>query len=176
MTIHETKSGALKLASGEVTAAAVGSGAAVGSAATNWFTGGPSSVIRAPANTDLSIEMSGTGRLFFDSNAAAQAWRAASWSFYSSGTVLGLQIVPGAASTMTGGATSWTLDAAAIINIGTIAATSVKIGRSGQSIGFFATTPIAKPTVAGSRGGNVALQNLITALANLGLISDTTTA
>jgi hypothetical protein len=174
MTIHETKSGALRLASGEVTVAAVGSGAAIGSTATNWFTGGAASVVRAPINTDLSVEMSGTGRLFFDSNGAAQAWRAGSWSFYSSGTVLGLQIVPGATSTMTGGATSWTLDAAAIINIGTIAATSVKIGRSGQSIGFFATTPIAKPTVTGSRGGNSALQNLLTELANLGLITNST--
>ena len=175
MTIHETKSGALRLASGEVTVAAVGSGVAIGTTATNWFTGGAASVVRAPVNTDLSVEMSGTGRLFFDSNGAAQAWRASGWSFYSPSTVLGLSITAGAASTMTGGATSWTLDAAAIINIGTITATSVKIGRGGQSIGFFATTPIAKPTVAGPRGGNVALQNLLTALANLGLITDTTT-
>lgn len=42
--------------------------------------------------------------------------------------------------------------------------------------GFFNTAPIAKPTVAGSRGGNVALASLITALANLGLVTDTTTA
>ena len=177
MTIHETKSGALytRLASGEVVASTAGSGVALGTTASNWFTGGAAALIRTPINTDLSVEMSGTGRLFFDSNGAAQAWRASGWSFYSPSTVLGLSITAGAASTMTGGATSWTLDAAAIINIGTIAATSVKIGRSGQSIGFFATAPIAKPTVAGPRGGNIALQNLIAALANLGLISDTTT-
>jgi hypothetical protein len=39
-------------------------------------------------------------------------------------------------------------------------------------VGFFSTTPIAKPTVSGSRGGNAALQSLLTALANLGLITD----
>lgn len=39
-------------------------------------------------------------------------------------------------------------------------------------VGFYSTTPIAKPTVTGSRGGNAALQSLLTALANLGLITD----
>lgn len=177
MTIHETKSGALytRLASGEVVAANTGSGVALGTTASNWFTGGAAALIRTPINVDLSVEMSGTGRLFFDSTGAAQAWRASQWSFYSPSTVLGLQIVPGAASSMTGGATSWTLDAAAIINLGTTAATSVKIGRSGQSLGFYGTTPVAKITVSGGRGGNAALANLLTALANLGLITDTTT-
>ena len=178
MTIHETKSGALytRLASGEVVASTTGSGVALGTTASNWFTGGSAALVRTPINTDLSVEMSGTGRLFFDSNGAAQAWRASGWSFYSPSTVLGLSITAGAASTMTGGATSWTLDAPAIINIGTITATSVKIGRSGQSIGFFATSPIAKPTVTGSRSSGAALVSLISALVSLGLIFDTTSA
>lgn len=34
------------------------------------------------------------------------------------------------------------------------------------------TTPIAKPTVTGAHGSNAALQSLLTALANLGLITD----
>lgn len=37
-------------------------------------------------------------------------------------------------------------------------------------------TAIAKPTITGSRGGNVALANLLTALANYNLITDSTTA
>lgn len=44
------------------------------------------------------------------------------------------------------------------------------------TIGFHAATPIEKPTVTGSRGGNVALANLLTALANYGLITNSTTA
>ena len=36
--------------------------------------------------------------------------------------------------------------------------------------------PIAKPTVTGSRGANAALASLLTALANLGLITDSTSA
>ncbi len=42
-------------------------------------------------------------------------------------------------------------------------------------IGFLGATPVARPTVSGSRGGNAALASLITALANLGLVTDSTT-
>jgi len=41
-------------------------------------------------------------------------------------------------------------------------------------LGFFAATPVAKPTVTGSRGGNAALASLLTKLADLGLITDST--
>lgn len=40
--------------------------------------------------------------------------------------------------------------------------------------GFNGASPLAKPTVSGSRGGNAALASLITALANYGLITDGT--
>lgn len=43
-------------------------------------------------------------------------------------------------------------------------------------IGFYASAPIAKPNVTGSRGGNAALASLCTQLANLGLITDSTSA
>lgn len=42
--------------------------------------------------------------------------------------------------------------------------------------GFNNTNPIAKPSVTGSRGGNAALASLLTALANYGLITDSSTA
>lgn len=38
------------------------------------------------------------------------------------------------------------------------------------------TTPVSPPSITGSRGGNAALANLITALATLGLVTDNTTA
>lgn len=44
------------------------------------------------------------------------------------------------------------------------------------NVGFGGTAPIAKPSVTGSRGGNAALASLMTALANLGLITNNTTA
>ncbi len=44
-----------------------------------------------------------------------------------------------------------------------------------NTVGFCGTTPIAKPTISGSKGGNAALASLLTALANMGLITDSTT-
>ncbi len=43
-----------------------------------------------------------------------------------------------------------------------------------STVGFNNTNPIAKPTITGSRGGNAALAALLTALANYGLIIDST--
>jgi hypothetical protein len=47
---------------------------------------------------------------------------------------------------------------------------------TGNKLGFHGATAVAKQTVSGSRGGNAALGSLITALANLGLITDGTSA
>lgn len=43
-----------------------------------------------------------------------------------------------------------------------------------ERIGFFGITPVGRQTVTGSRGGNAALASLLTALANLGLITNST--
>jgi hypothetical protein len=53
---------------------------------------------------------------------------------------------------------------------------AVRIGDGSATIGAFGATPIVRPTVTGSRGGNAALASLLTALANLGWIIDSTTA
>lgn len=46
---------------------------------------------------------------------------------------------------------------------------------SSDKIGFHGAAPVARQTVTGSRGGNAALASLLTKLANLGLIIDSTT-
>ena len=46
---------------------------------------------------------------------------------------------------------------------------------SAVQIGFYGTTPVAKPTVTGSRATGAALVSLLTQLASLGLITDSTT-
>ncbi|GAA3384476.1 hypothetical protein [Streptomyces racemochromogenes] len=46
----------------------------------------------------------------------------------------------------------------------------------GTTAGFYGATAVTKPSVTGSRGGNAALASLLTALATLGLITDSTTA
>lgn len=57
------------------------------------------------------------------------------------------------------------------------ASAGLKIGlASGEKVGFFGATPVAQVNVTGSRGGNAALASLLTALASLGLITDSTTA
>lgn len=44
------------------------------------------------------------------------------------------------------------------------------------TVTFDTLTPTTKPTVTGSRGGNAALASLLTGLAALGLITNSTTA
>ncbi len=46
---------------------------------------------------------------------------------------------------------------------------------AGGNVGFYGTTPIAKPTVSGTTGGQPALKSLLAALAKLGLITNSTT-
>jgi hypothetical protein len=52
---------------------------------------------------------------------------------------------------------------------------SLRVAVNSTGLGFFGATPLAQQTITGSRGGNVALANLLTALASHGLIIDSTT-
>ena len=54
--------------------------------------------------------------------------------------------------------------------------TEIKLGlaHQGSTLGFFNTTPTTKPTITGSRGDNAALADLLTKLAGLGLLTDST--
>lgn len=56
-----------------------------------------------------------------------------------------------------------------------VAGGGINLGASGEKISCYGGTPIARQTVTGSRGGNVALADLLTKLANLNLIIDSTT-
>lgn len=46
----------------------------------------------------------------------------------------------------------------------------------GTTAGFYGAAAVAKPTVTGAKGGNAALASLLTALVQLGLITDSTSA
>lgn len=52
----------------------------------------------------------------------------------------------------------------------------ITLGAAGQKLGLLGATAIARPSATGSRGGNAALASLLTALANLGAVTDSTTA
>lgn len=56
----------------------------------------------------------------------------------------------------------------------TAARTVLRLEASGSAamIGFLGAAAVARPTVTGSRGGNAALTSLLTALANLGLVTN----
>lgn len=49
---------------------------------------------------------------------------------------------------------------------------NVGLGSGASTIGFYGATPAAKPTVTGGKGANAALTSLLSALATLGLITD----
>lgn len=50
------------------------------------------------------------------------------------------------------------------------------LAHQGSSLGFYNASPVSKPTITGSRGDGTALASLLTQLASLGLITDSTTA
>jgi hypothetical protein len=52
---------------------------------------------------------------------------------------------------------------------------TIEANSGGVRVGFNGATPVAKPTITGSRGGNAALANLLAALASRGDLTDSTT-
>jgi hypothetical protein len=50
-----------------------------------------------------------------------------------------------------------------------------KLEINNTGLGFYGATPAAKPTLAGSCGGNTAVQSIAAALASLGLVTNNTT-
>ena len=78
-----------------------------------------------------------------------------------------------------------TLDGTVKITVGesgviiTSGSVNLKVSSAGVEFmgdfGFYGTTPVAKQTITGSKGGNVALTNLLIALADMGLITNSTT-
>jgi hypothetical protein len=63
------------------------------------------------------------------------------------------------------------------ITVRATGATEIKLAlaHQGSTLGFYNTTPTTKPTITGSRGSNAALADLLTKLAGLGLLTDSTT-
>ncbi len=72
-------------------------------------------------------------------------------------------------------ATSLTLGSGDIVSMGDLTMSGT-FDHDGSSIGFFGSAPNTKQTVTGSRGTNAALASLLSALANYGAITDSTSA
>lgn len=60
------------------------------------------------------------------------------------------------------------------ISLGSVIDVYSPITGASPQIGFFGTPKISKPVVSGSKGANAALASLMTALANLGLVTNNT--
>ncbi len=86
------------------------------------------------------------------------------WNLYISGTALNHMAGNLLLGTTTDGMTA-----------GGSLAVAQDLAHRGTLLGFYNAAPAAKPTVSGSRGGNAALASLLTALAGLGLLTDSTT-
>jgi hypothetical protein len=67
-------------------------------------------------------------------------------------------------------------DATRLFALKTPGSTDANIQLLDDGVGFFGAFPTTRRVVSGSRGGNAALASLLTALGELGLIQDTTTA
>ena len=60
------------------------------------------------------------------------------------------------------------------LSAGATGSGGTQVGGGGEKVAFYGAVPVVKPTVAGSKGGNAALASLITALATIGLVVDST--
>ena len=82
-------------------------------------------------------------------------------------------IVPGGIRLLSRDSSGVSTEALTIRAAGTV---EVKLGlaHQGSTLGFYNTTPTTKPTITGSRGDNAALADLLTKLAGLGLLTDST--
>jgi hypothetical protein len=87
------------------------------------------------------------------------------WNLYISGTAINYLAGNLLLGTTTDGMTA-----------GGSLAVAKDLAHRGTKVGFYNTAPAAKPAVTGSRGGNAALASLLTALAGLGLVTDSTSA
>lgn len=84
---------------------------------------------------------------------------------------------PVTSSAVTGQSVAYTVEGetnagVAVVGLGT---GTVNVGATTNKLSFFGSGGVVKPTVSGSTAGNVALQNLCGALAQLGLITNSTT-
>ena len=78
-------------------------------------------------------------------------------------------------NTATRGYLDWTSAGTLKIYEGTVGSGAERMAVDGTGLSFFGSAPVAKQNITGSRGGNVALADLLTKLALTGLITDSTT-
>ena len=104
-------------------------------------------------------------------------------SFWNSGLQKGLDITAASGGGYVAGGTGGLhLTSAAIVALESLGANTeidasgtIYLAKTSGNLSFFGAGGSGRPTVSGSRGGNAALASLLTALANLGLVTDSST-
>jgi hypothetical protein len=159
-------SGTVALSASSITLNGVASSDFARLSQSNIFTGGTQRV-QSTSGPRLVLEDAGTDEK--------------SWFVLSQSGLFAIYAATDASPTSTSGANAL-LSAnrtGVVIDTATLTATDITLTGDVKvtgNVGFNNVTPIAKPTVSGSRGGNAALASLLTALANFGLITNSTTA
>lgn len=125
-------------------------------------TKGAGSTITAQMGVDVDDLTSGTANYAYRGRVLTGASK---YNLYMDGTAVNYLAANLLLGTLTDGMTA-----------GGSLAVAQDLAHRGTKVGFFNTAPATKPTVTGSRGGNAALASLLTALASLGILIDSTTA
>lgn len=133
--------------------------------------------VSSPAYTAISDTASG---LYFPASnqVALAAAGVAGLTLTSTTCTVPIALTVTGALSANGGVTTTTLTASGAGSIAGAftASDNAKVAGSGKTLGFYGANGTTKPTISGSRGGNAALASLITALANLGICTDGTSA
>lgn len=152
-----------------------------------FSTGGDFTLTGSLSVNGGSIANDGGGAVLTLKNAAADA---AHLSISSSGTEVKGNLYPSASATYDLGTSSvlwnhmWTATAHAVNWLGYVGGTPIgftdnagtlMLQFTSGAMGFFGSGGSSRPTVTGSRGGNAALASLLTGLATLGLVTDSST-
>jgi hypothetical protein len=148
---------------------------------------GPAAISHSSTGTKISVPnvravsatvaAGGSGYILNEylTDAMGNLWQVASRTGSAVATVTLIQTHYAAAAptnpvaTLSGNGTGCTL------NLTTAATGSLNLSDTGQKLGFFGATAVVKPTVTGSKGANAALASLLTALANFGILTDSST-
>lgn len=120
-------------------------------------------------NVGIEYRSQGTGRQFFTINSNVQ------FEILNTASAVNRVSVTGSATGNAVSVTATGSDSNIQLNLSGKGTSGVQVGAASQAVGFYGTTPGAKQTVTGSRGANAALASLLTALATLGLITDSST-
>lgn len=176
--------------SGELTSPNIAVPNMTGGASSNYRVAYGAATYANPSVEDTGVQITGnTPALTFNEEDAGTNLK--TWAFTASGGSFQVRSVDdsgvsdvGVTIGRTAGLiTGWNWKAGAIQNfgegtnfqLGTATGTQIGTGTT-QKLAFYGSTPVVKPSVTGAKGGNAALASLLTQLAALGLITDSSGA